>query len=163
MKFKIGTRLAVVGENGSGKSTFIKLLCRLYDPQDGEILLNGVDIRKYSYDDYIGVFSVVFQDFKLISQRLGENVAGNDEYDRDKAVRCLEDAGFGDCTAVYISHRLSSCRFCQEILVFADGEIVQKGSHDDLVESDGLYKDLWFAQAKYYEQQKQYEEDKKYL
>lgn len=222
VKFKIGTKLAVVGENGSGKSTFIKLLCRLYDPQEGEILLNGVDIRKYNYDDYIGVFSVVFQDFRLISQRLGENVAGSDEYDREKAVKCLEDAGFGerlrelpdgldtwlykgfdedgilvsggeeqkiaiaralfknapfiildeptaaldpiaeadiyqkfdeivgDRTAVYISHRLSSCRFCQEILVFADGQIVQNGSHDLLVETDGLYKKLWYAQAQYY-------------
>lgn len=53
MKFKVGKRLAVVGENGSGKTTFIKLLCRLYDPQEGQILLNGIDIRKYRYDDYI--------------------------------------------------------------------------------------------------------------
>ena len=51
MKFKVGRRLAIVGENGSGKTTFIKLLCRLYDPQEGQILLNGIDIRKYRYDD----------------------------------------------------------------------------------------------------------------
>ena len=77
MKFKVGKRLAVVGENGSGKTTFIKLLCRLYDPQEGQILLNGIDIRKYRYDDYINIFSVVFQDFQLISQPLGNNVAGS--------------------------------------------------------------------------------------
>lgn len=71
MKFQIGKRLAIVGENGSGKTTFIKLLCRLYDPQEGEILLNGIDIRKYRYDDYMGIFSIVFQDFQLISQSLG--------------------------------------------------------------------------------------------
>ena len=53
MKFKVGSRLAVVGMNGSGKTTFIKLLCRLYDPTEGEILLNGINIRKYRYDDYM--------------------------------------------------------------------------------------------------------------
>ena len=67
MKFKVGKRLAIVGENGSGKTTFIKLLCRLYDPQEGQILLNGIDIRKYRYDDYMNIFSVVFQDFQLIA------------------------------------------------------------------------------------------------
>ena len=67
MKFEIGKRLAVVGMNGSGKTTFIKLLCRLYDPTQGEILLNGIDIRKYSYREYMMLFSVVFQDFKLFS------------------------------------------------------------------------------------------------
>ena len=70
MKFKVGKRLAIVGENGSGKTTFIKLLCRLYDPQEGQILLNGIDIRKYRYDDYMNIFSVVFQDFQLICQPL---------------------------------------------------------------------------------------------
>ena len=71
MRFKVGKRLAIVGENGSGKTTFIKLLCRLYDPQEGQILLNGIDIRKYRYDDYMGIFSVVFQDFQLICQFFG--------------------------------------------------------------------------------------------
>ncbi len=96
MKFKVGSRLAVVGENGSGKTTFIKLLCRLYDPQEGRILLNGIDIRKYKYDDYIGIFSVVFQDFQLISQPLGANVAGSMDYDRERAEQALRDAGFGE-------------------------------------------------------------------
>ena len=96
MKFKVGKRLAVVGENGSGKTTFIKLLCRLYDPQEGQILLNGIDIRKYRYDDYINIFSVVFQDFQLISQPLGNNVAGSMNYDRERVRKALLDAGFGD-------------------------------------------------------------------
>lgn len=61
MKFEIGKRLAVVGMNGSGKTTFIKLLCRLYDPTEGEILLNGIDIRKYNYREYMDIFSVVFK------------------------------------------------------------------------------------------------------
>ena len=223
LKFHIGSRLAVVGPNGSGKTTFIKLLCRLYDPTEGEILLNGIDIRKYRYQDYIGIFSVVFQDFHLLAMPLGENVAGAAEYDRDRAARCLVDAGFearldampkgldtslykdldkdgveisggeaqkiaiaralykdapfivldeptaaldpiaeaeiyarfdaiaGDKTTVYISHRLSSCKFCDEIAVFDQGAIVQTGSHDALLADEtGLYHKLWHAQAQYY-------------
>ena len=67
LKMKVGEHLAVVGRNGSGKTTFIKLLCRLYDPTEGEILLNGIDIRKYNYSEYLSLFSVVFQDFRLFS------------------------------------------------------------------------------------------------
>lgn len=223
MKFQIGKRLAIVGENGSGKTTFIKLLCRLYDPQEGEILLNGIDIRKYRYDDYMGVFSIVFQDFQLISQSLGSNVAGSIDYDPQRVKNALTDAGFGprleslpkgldtqlykdygedgievsggeaqkiaiaralykdapfiildeptaaldpmaeaeiyakfneisgDKTAIYISHRLSSCKFCDEILVFDRGSIIQQGTHEALLsQSDGKYAQLWNAQAQYY-------------
>ena len=223
MKFDVGGRLAVVGENGSGKTTFIKLLCRLYDPTEGEILLNGIDIRKYRYDDYLALFSVVFQDFKLLAQPLGSNVAAAEEYDRARAEECLSKAGFADrlaelprgldtClyrefedggvevsggeaqkialarvlyqdapfivldeptaaldpeaeaevytkfndivedkTAIYISHRLSSCRFCDEIAVFDRGRVVQQGNHDALVETPGKYQALWEAQAQYYQ------------
>ena len=223
MRFKVGKRLAIVGENGSGKTTFIKLLCRLYDPQEGQILLNGIDIRKYRYDDYMGIFSVVFQDFQLICQPLGNNVAGNMEYDRDRAKKALIDAGFadrlaamekgldtmlyknlsedgaevsggeaqkiaiaralykdapfiildeptaaldpiaeaeiyskfdeiaGNKTAIYISHRLSSCKFCDEIAVFHEGAVIQQGSHADLLaDRGGKYYALWNAQAQYY-------------
>lgn len=225
VKFKVGNRLAVVGENGSGKTTFIKLLCRLYDPQEGEILLNGINIRKYNYRDYMNIFSVVFQDFQLLSQPLGSNVAGSMNYDEERVLKSLRDAGFeerlkelpdgldtqlykefgesndgvnisggeaqkiaiaralyknapflildeptaaldpiaeaeiyaqlnqivNDRTAIYISHRLSSCRFCDEILVFDNGEIIQAGSHDSLVAvENGKYYELWHAQAKYY-------------
>ena len=223
MKFKVGKRLAIVGENGSGKTTFIKLLCRLYDPQEGQILLNGIDIRKYRYDDYMGIFSVVFQDFQLICQPLGANVAGSMEYDRDRAKKALIDAGFadrlaamekgldtmlyknlsedgvevsggeaqkiaiaralykdapfiildeptaaldpiaeaeiyskfdeiaGNKTAIYISHRLSSCKFCDEIAVFHEGAVIQQGSHAELLaDRGGKYYALWNAQAQYY-------------
>ena len=81
--------------NGSGKTTFIKLLCRLYDPTEGVILLNGIDIRNYNYHEYMQLFSVVFQDFRLFSFELGQNVAGSMNYDCDKAAQCLRDAGFG--------------------------------------------------------------------
>lgn len=223
MKFKVGKRLAIVGENGSGKTTFIKLLCHLYDPQEGQILLNGIDIRKYRYDDYMSIFSVVFQDFQLICQPLGNNVAGSMEYDRERVKRALIDAGFadrlaamekgldtmlyknlsedgvevsggeaqkiaiaralykdapfiildeptaaldpiaeaeiyskfdeiaGDKTAIYISHRLSSCKFCDEIAVFHEGAVVQQGSHAELLaDRGGKYYALWNAQAQYY-------------
>ena len=209
MKFKVGKRLAIVGENGSGKTTFIKLLCRLYDPQEGQILLNGIDIRKYRYDDYMGIFSVVFQDFQLICQPLGNNVAGSMEYDRERVKRALIDAGFADRlaamekgldtmlyknlsedgvevsggeaqkiaiaralykdapfiildeptaaldpinkTAIYISHRLSSCKFCDEIAVFHEGAVIQQGSHAELLaDRGGKYYALWNAQAQYY-------------
>lgn len=222
MKFRVGERLAIVGENGSGKTTFIKLLCRLYAPQEGVILLNGIDIRKYNYRDYMSIFSVVFQDFQLLSQPLGANVAGSSHYDRERVTKALVDAGFGerlkkmgldtylyrdfaedgidvsggeaqkiaiaralykdapfiildeptaaldpiaeaeiyskfndiagDKTAVYISHRLSSCKFCDEIAVFQDGRIVQQGTHEALLaQEDGQYARLWNAQAQYYQ------------
>lgn len=223
MTFQVGKRLAVVGMNGSGKTTFIKLLCRLYDPTEGEILLNGIDIRKYNYGEYMDIFSVVFQDFKLFSLKLGENVASKVDYDKARVVDCLEKAGFadrlaemkdgtdtylykdydkegvevsggeaqkiaiaralykdapfiildeptaaldpiaeaeiyekfdaiaGDKTAIYISHRLSSCKFCDEIAVFHEGAVVQQGTHADLVaDENGKYYELWNAQAQYY-------------
>lgn len=223
MKFEIGKRLAVVGMNGSGKTTFIKLLCRLYDPTEGEILLNGIDIRKYNYAEYMNIFSVVFQDFKLFSLTLGENVASGSNIDREKVIDCLNKAGFGgrlaempngidtylytdyekdgvnvsggeaqkiaiaralykdspfiildeptaaldpiaeaeiygkfdeiagDKTAIYISHRLSSCKFCDEIAVFHEGAVIQQGTHASLVSDEsGKYYELWHAQAQYY-------------
>ena len=96
MKFRIGEKLAVVGRNGSGKTTFIKLLCRLYDPTEGEILLNGVDIRKYDYAEYHALFSVVFQDFRLFAFSLGQNVTAGADVDRARAEVCLREAGLGE-------------------------------------------------------------------
>lgn len=208
---------------GSGKTTFIKLLCRLYDPTEGEILLNGIDIRKYNYREYMDIFSVVFQDFKLFSLKLGQNVASRVDYNKEKVMECLDKAGFsekllemtegmetylykdyddngidvsggeaqkiaiaralykdapfiildeptaaldpiaeaeiygkfneiaGDKTAIYISHRLSSCKFCDEIAVFHEGAVIQQGSHATLVADEkGKYYELWNAQAQYY-------------
>lgn len=223
MKFKVGGRLAVVGMNGSGKTTFIKLLCRLYDPTEGVILLNGIDIRKYRYDEYMDIFSVVFQDFRLLALPLGQNVAACTGYDAARVTDCLQKAGFGerlaampqgldtalyqeldengvtvsggeaqkiaiaralykdapfiildeptaaldpvaeaeiyakfneiagDKTAIYISHRLSSCKFCDEIAVFDHGEVIQQGTHERLLaDTAGKYYALWNAQAQYY-------------
>lgn len=221
-KITLGTKNAVVGKNGAGKTTFIKLLCRLYEPTEGQILLNGVDIRYYDNDEYAKLFAIVFQDFNLFSFPLGENVAADVEYDKDRAVKCLESAGFGERlakmekgletplyqyddengveisggeaqkiaiarslykdapfvimdeptsaldpvaeyeiykrfdqmvegkTSIYISHRMSSCRFCDNIIVFDEGKVVEQGSHDKLMEGKGLYSELWNAQAQYY-------------
>ena len=188
LKFKVGSRLAVVGMNGSGKTTFINLLCRLYDPIEGQILLNGIDIRKYRYDEYMRIFAVVFQDFRLFALPLGQNVAAGAHYGSERVMDCLSKADFGDRlktlpdgldmplykeldkngvevsggeaqkiaiagdkTAVYISHRLSSCKFCDDIAVFDHGAIVQYGTHDQLVaDENGKYYELWHAQAQYY-------------
>ena len=223
LKLKVGERLAVVGMNGSGKTTFIKLLCRLYDPTEGEILMNDFNIRKYDYRQYLDIFSVVFQDYHLLAMPLGNNVASSDTWDTEKAERLLQEVGFGeryeempkkldtplykdfdrdgvnvsggeaqkialaralyrdapfiildeptaaldplaeaeiyskfnefvgDKTAIYISHRLSSCRFCDKIAVFHQGEIVQLGTHEELLADEkGKYYELWHAQAQYY-------------
>lgn len=180
LKFKVGSRLAVVGMNGSGKTTFINLLCRLYDPIEGQILLNGIDIRKYRYDEYMRIFAVVFQDFRLFALPLGQNVAAGAHYGSERVMDCLSKADFGDRlktlpdgldtplykeldkngvevsggeaqkidiagdkTAVYISHRLSSCKFCDDIAVSDHGAIVQYGTHDQLVaDENGKYYEL---------------------
>ena len=85
-----GKKLALVGANGAGKSTFVKLLCRLYDPEEGQILLDGRDIKEYDSKEYIKLFSYVFQDFKLFSLSLGENIAAATEYDTEKALECIK-------------------------------------------------------------------------
>ncbi len=224
LKLKIGERMAVVGKNGSGKTTMIKLLCRLYEPTEGVICLNGIDIRKYDYNEYMRIFSVVFQDFTLFDYSIAENVATGEDYDSEKVRESLTRAGFGERldrlpegiatlidkgyddrgiifsggerqkiaiaralykdshfilldeptaaletvaeyevysafdemvgnkTAIYISHRLSSCRFCNDIVVFDKGQVVQRGSHGELMaDREGLYFALWTAQAQYYE------------
>ncbi len=96
LTLKVGEKLAIVGMNGSGKTTMIKLLCRLYDPDEGEILLNGVDIKKFKHDEYSRLFSVIFQDFKLFSFKLAETVAITREYDKNKVEACLLDLGMGE-------------------------------------------------------------------
>ncbi|MBO7743416.1 ABC transporter ATP-binding protein [Paenibacillus sp. MWE-103] len=223
MTLTIGERLAVVGLNGSGKTTMIKLLCRLYEPTEGVITLNGVDIRDYDYAAYMGAFSVVFQDFKLYAFSLGHNVAASERYDAAAAEASLIMAGLGDKlkklpqglhtylhkdysdegveisggeaqkialaralyknapfvildeptaaldpiaefeiysrfneliggkSAIFVSHRLSSCRFCHDIAVFHEGRLIQRGSHDELIaDRSGKYAELWNAQAQYY-------------
>ena len=225
LKLHIGQKLAIVGMNGSGKTTMIKLLTRLYDPTEGEITLNGIDIKKYDYKEYMGIFSVVFQDFKIFSFTLSDNLALGRAFDKDTANLALDRVGLGERiakmsngfstymynhydegieisggegqklalaralyknapifvldeptaaldpiaefevysmfneviqakkenTAIFISHRLSSCRFCDDIAVFHEGQLIQRGNHDMLLsDTQGKYHELWNAQAQYY-------------
>jgi len=86
-------KLAVVGENGAGKSTFVKLLMRLYDPSEGEILLNGINIKQYDYDMYLSSFAPVFQDYKLFAFTVGENISSFDEADFNQITAAAQKAG----------------------------------------------------------------------
>ena len=218
VSMKIGStnRFAIVGINGSGKTTLVKLLCRLYDPTSGVILLNGVDIREYKYDEYMKIFSVVFQDFSLLSLKAGENVAASVDYDAEKVKECFKLTGItefdpetylyndykdgielsggeaqkiaiaraiyrnspcmildeptaaldplaeseiyklinqisSDKMIIYISHRLSSCRFADCIYVFDEGALMESGTHEELLQNKALYSAMWNSQAQYYE------------
>lgn len=222
IKINNGEHLAVVGRNGSGKTTFIKLMCRLYDVTDGEILINGINIKEYSKESIISLYSVVFQDFKIFSTTLAQNISTNEEYDKERLYDALDKANIKDrvlkmehkeCTylykdldkagveisggeaqklalaralykdapivildeptaaldpiaeheiynrfnsfvenktAIYISHRLSSCVFCDKIAVFDKSRLVESGTHQELLTAGEKYFELWNAQAKYY-------------
>lgn len=222
IKIRSGEHLSIVGLNGAGKTTFIKLLCRLYDPTEGEILVDGVNIKKYDYKEYMQQIAPVFQDFKLFAFSMGENIAfdkaSNTKMSKYTDLVGLKDLvkkldnGFntnifkyfdekgiepsggeqqkiaisralfkespivildeptaaldplaeyevykefhtlvGGKTAVYISHRLSSCKFCDKIAVFSDGHIAEYGTHDELINiPSGIYAEMFEAQAKYY-------------
>lgn len=231
IKIRSGEHLSIVGLNGAGKTTFIKLLCRLYDPTSGEILVNGVNIKEYDYQQYMALFAPVFQDFRLFAFPIEENITLVDEDDKeyytgDESERIekiiemvnlaqmmeklekgkkttlfkyfeengIEPSGgeqqkiaiaralyksspvvildeptaaldpiaeyeiykqfhtlVGDKTAFYISHRLSSCRFCDRIAVFSEGTIKEYGTHDELAGiKNGIYAKMFEAQAKYY-------------
>lgn len=226
VKINSSDSIAIVGQNGSGKTTFIKLLCRLYEPTEGRILLNGIPIQEYDIEEYRTYFSVVFQDFCLFPFTLGWNVSGKMNGDRRQIEENLVKAGFGERlrqlkrgidtplyrdfseegveisggeaqkialaralykdapivildeptaaldpvaeyefyvhlkenvfkkTAIFVSHRLASCKFCEKIMVFSQGEIIQVGSHEELIrQRQGKYWELWNAQAEYYLEQ----------
>lgn len=223
LKINNGEHLAVVGRNGSGKTTFIKLMCRLYDVTDGEILINGINIQDYTRESIIKLYSVVFQDFKIFSTTLTQNISAGEEYNYDKLYKVLDEANIKDRvlkmehkertylykdldktgveisggeaqklaiaralykdapivildeptaaldpiaeneiysrfnsfvenkTAIYISHRLSSCAFCDKIAVFDKSRLVQLGNHRNLIKNEqSIYYKLWNAQKKYY-------------
>lgn len=215
-------KMAIVGINGSGKTTFIKLLCRFYDVTDGEIKINNINIKEYSKESLMELYSVVFQDFKIFSTTVAQNISAKEDCDSEKLYDTLEKANikgrvlsmknkeqtymyknldydgveisggeaqkfalaralykdapvvildeptaaldpvaenelynnFNDFvknkTAIYISHRLSSCTFCDRIAVFDKAKLVEYGTHQDLFKSGGKYRELWNAQAQYY-------------
>ncbi|MDE5679135.1 MAG: ABC transporter ATP-binding protein/permease, partial [Lachnospiraceae bacterium] len=218
-----GEHLSVVGLNGAGKTTFVKLLCRLYDPTAGEILLDGVNISEYDYNEYMQLFSPVFQDFKLFAFSMKENIILGDDMKQEAVLPLVKQVGLeekvssmekgldtslfkfyeedgiepsggeqqklaiaralykkapvvildeptaaldpvaeydiyrqfeelvGGKTAVYISHRLSSCKFCDRIAVFSEGRVAEYGAHDELLKLGGIYAEMFAAQAQYYQ------------
>lgn len=224
LTLEAGEKLAVVGLNGAGKSTFIKLLLRLYDVTEGRILMNGTDIRRFNRAEYYRLFSPAFQDVTVFAFPMAENVSMDppDETDKAKADKCLREAGLsekidslskgidtellkvlyddgidlsggekqklalaralykgsdvivldeptaaldalaeyklyksfnglvGNRTAVYISHRLSSTRFCDRVAMFKDGEMTETGTHDELMAKNGDYAEMFRVQAQYY-------------
>lgn len=89
-----GEKIALVGLNGAGKTTFVKLLCGFYDPDEGRVLLNGIDIREFNRQEYYDLFSAVFQEMSMLDLTVSEHVAQTAaNIDMDKVADCLEKAG----------------------------------------------------------------------
>lgn len=224
LTLEAGKKMAVVGLNGAGKTTFIKLLLRLYDPTEGTILLNGTDVRKFKRMEYYELFSPVFQNVEIFAFPMKENISmkKTEETDRELSRECAEKAGLkekldalqngvdtellkiihddgidlsggekqklalaralyknapvivldeptaaldalaeynlyksfdeiiGNKSAVYISHRLSSTRFCDSIAMFKAGELIEQGTHEELLAKGGAYAEMFEIQAQYY-------------
>ncbi|MGL4344886.1 MAG: ABC transporter ATP-binding protein [Cellulosilyticaceae bacterium] len=226
---KPGEKIAVVGANGAGKTTFVKLLCGLYTPSEGCIKVNGQDIATYNQEDYYGLLGPVFQDIRLLPISIGENITLCDkaEVDQARLASCLALSGMDEVikkfdegletllirdmspravqlsggeeqklmlaralyknapimildeptaaldpiaenamylkyneltahkTSVFISHRLASTRFCDRIILMADGRIVEVGTHEELLELGEQYAQMFEIQAKYYREQEE--------
>lgn len=224
IKIKAGERLAVVGLNGAGKSTFIKLLLRLYQPTEGKILLNGIDIQTYDLNSYFKIFAPVFQEVNLFAMSFAENVSMKslENTDKDLAHQSVVQSGLeekldslekgldtqllkviyddgidlsggqkqklalaralyknspvvvldeptaaldaiaesklysdfdkliGGKTSIYISHRLSSTQFCNNVAMFKDGKLIEYGTHESLLKQNGEYANMFKIQAQYY-------------
>ena len=219
-----GERLALIGENGQGKTTIVKLITRLYDPTDGQVLLDGVDLREYNLEDLHRVMGVIFQDFmryemtardniavgrveeidnlealasaarksmadqtiarlpqgyeQMLGRRFdqGVDISGGEwqkvalarAYLRDAQLLILDEPTaaldarsefevfrrFAELTtgkmALFISHRFSTVRSADRIIVLEDGKIAEEGSHDQLAGRGGRYAEMFEMQASSY-------------
>lgn len=217
-----GEKISIVGENGAGKTTLIKLLLKLYEPTKGNIYINNTNIRNIQYEEYMTIFSVVFQDFKLFADTIKENILLGKNMDLPQINEAIQKSGLSDKisklpngletnlfkifddegvelsggqaqklsiargilknapifildepnsaldpraeyelfnnfndiseekTVLYISHRLSSCKFCDKILVLQQGQILEYGHHSELIKENNLYSDLFNMQAQNY-------------
>lgn len=224
LTIEAGSKLAVVGINGAGKTTLTKLLMRLYEPTEGRILLNGVDVKKYDRDIYFKIFAPVFQNIEIFAFPVWQNISmkPENETDKNRTMEALERSGLDEKinkyenkidtmllrifdpngvdlsggerqrlamaralyqnrevlvldeptaaldalaedrmyqefnqmvkgkTAIFISHRLSSTRFCDKIVMFEDGRIIEEGTHEQLIKANGKYRNMFQVQAQYY-------------
>lgn len=224
LTIEAGSKLAVVGINGAGKTTLTKLLMRLYEPTEGRILLNGVDVKKYDRDTYFKIFAPVFQNIEIFAFPVWQNISmkPENETDKNRTMEALERSGLDEKinkyenkidtmllrifdpngvdlsggerqrlamaralyqnrevlvldeptaaldalaedrmyqefnqmvkgkTAIFISHRLSSTRFCDKIVMFEDGRIIEEGTHEQLIKANGKYRNMFQVQAQYY-------------
>lgn len=227
MTVKPGEKIAIVGENGAGKTTFVKLLMRLYDITDGAICYGGNDIREYTTKEYRDIFGAVFQDYQIYGASLAENVIMDvtGPQDKERVEKALKLADFTkklgklsegintqmtrefcedgtmlsggeaqkvaiarmfaktgklsiaildepssaldpyaeyklnknmmenakDATIIFISHRLSTTRDADRIYLFENGEILEQGTHNELMELNGKYALMFEKQAHYYQ------------
>jgi ATP-binding cassette subfamily B protein len=229
LRIRPGEKLAVVGLNGAGKTTLVKLICGFYDPDEGEVLLNGVNIKVYDRRDYYRLISGVFQDFSVIASTIAVNIAQDTQkIDMERVADCVEKAGLkkkieslprkydtlldrfvyteavelsgGELqrlmiarllykdspivvldeptaaldpiaesdiyqkynaltrgkSAVFISHRLASTRFCDRILLIEDGRIAEEGTHEELLANGKRYAELFELQSRYYQKTEQF-------
>ncbi len=229
LRIRPGEKLAVVGLNGAGKTTLVKLICGFYDPDEGEVLLNGVNIKVYDRRDYYRLISGVFQDFSVIASTIAVNIAQDTQkIDMERVADCVEKAGlkkkieslprkydtlldrfvyteavelsggerqrlmiarllYKDSpivvldeptaaldpiaesdiyqkynaltrgkSAVFISHRLASTRFCDRILLIEDGRIAEEGTHEELLANGKRYAELFELQSRYYQKTEQF-------
>ena len=224
LKMEDGETLGFLGPNGAGKTTLTKLLMRLYEPTEGRILLNGVDVKKYDRDTYFKIFAPVFQNIEIFAFPVWQNISmkPENETDKNRTMEALEKSGLDEKinkyenkidtmllrifdpngvdlsggerqrlamaralyqnrevlvldeptaaldalaedrmyqefnqmvkgkTAIFISHRLSSTRFCDKIVMFEDGRIIEEGTHEQLINANGKYRNMFQVQAQYY-------------
>jgi len=227
MEIKSGAKVALVGVNGVGKTTIVKLLCGFYYPDSGEISINGINIKNFRKKDLFKLISAVFQDIAIFPFTVAENISmqTQEETDFDRVWQCLEKAGLSedlkkyengikspmtkqfdengvvlsggqqqkllmaralykdapilildeptaaldpiaesetyekfhelskDKTAVYISHRLASTRVCDCIAFLKNGRIAESGTHDELMQKNGEYANMFEIQSHYYKKE----------
>ena len=232
LRLEKGEKLALVGANGAGKTTLVKLLTGLFVPDEGQILLDGVDIKEFSQKELQAMFGVVFQDFTIYAASVLENVKGDDAQGKELAMQAIasvglqkkveslphkedtsllkvideegtllsggetqklaiaralykdsnmiildeptsaldalaEEAIYRDFdqlvkhkTAIYISHRLSSTKFCDHIALLTSKGLAEYGTHDELMAQKGLYYEMFVTQGKYYQEKESDHEER---